>query len=464
MKIHFLVDMDENTGNYCPHLGVGYLSAYLKSVRPEVSTTLSNLTDDVATDVARIEPDILAVSATSRYFVHLKDKITELKKTVEIPVIWGGVHLTISPLEFPLCADVGVLGEGEETFAELLTHLQGTKFVDLDSVNGTVFRNSNGTLVVTDKRSFIEHLDRIPFPDLDLLNVRWNRNRRGVVITSRGCPHKCRFCASSIFWDRTRLHSAEYVIAEILEIVHRYGVREILIYDDFFTIDRNRVARIVELKKRYPELKRMRFECLSRIDNFDDTLAGYLKEMGVYKVFFGIESGCQKTLNYLKNQKLSLEQVERAIGIARSHGIQCLGSFIIGSPFETEEEIEETFRFIERIRFDFLQIGVATPFPGTELWNDVHKTGQIVGSEWSDRYYTLFAVDPQFNVAEAFQDKILVTGIERDRFLRLVEKAVRIQCYTNFGFIYWFKYYVGSALIKCGLGFLLKIYRRLLDK
>lgn len=464
IKIHFIVDMNENTSNFCPHLGIGYLSAYLKSVRPDVLTSVSNLDDDIAADVVRIKPDILAVSATSRYFVYLSDKVTELKKKINIPVIWGGVHITISPFEFPESADVCVLGEGEESFAELLSKFNGTEFYDLESVKGIVFRNTDGNLVVTDKRAFIEPLDRVPFPDLDLLNVRWNRHRRGVIITSRGCPYKCRFCASSLFWDRTRLHSAEYVIEEMLAIVRQYGVRELLIYDDFFTVDRNRIARIVELKKQCHELNHVKFECLSRIDNFDDILARHLGEMGVNRVSFGIESGCQRTLDYLKNGKLRLDQVEKSIGVARAAGLQCVGSFIIGSPFETEEEIEETFEFIERLRLDSVQIAIATPFPGTELWKDVLESGRITGDEWSDNYYTLFGVDPRFDAAEALRGKTVVTGIERDRFVRLVEKGAKIQCRVNFGFSYWFKYYVGSVLIACGLGFLLKIYRKIIDR
>ena len=458
MKVHFIVDMDQEASEICPHLGAGYLSAYLKMMRPDISVSLGMFDEGMVATAVRERPDLLAVSATSRYFLPLARRISALKQDLGVPVVWGGVHLSIFPAELPACADVGVIGEGEETLVELLERFDGSGFGDLAAVQGIAYRQ-DGEVVQTQRRPLVEPLDRIPMPDLDLLGVNWSRRRKGLMLTSRGCPYKCRFCASSLFWDRTRLHSAEYVVQAMLAIVRRHGVREISIYDDFFTIDHERVARIVELKRRHPELQGIRFDCLSRIDNYTPALADDLRRMGVYRVGFGMESGCQRTLDYLKNGKQRLAQMERAIEITKDRGLLCVASFMIGAPHETEAEIEETFRFIARQPLDRIQIGIATAFPGTQMWEDASRLGRIDGSAWSDSYYTLFGVDPHFDMRAALRGKTLITGIERERFIRLAVRGTKMVIRLNFGLSYWPKHYVRGLLRALGLEGLIGLYQ-----
>jgi radical SAM superfamily enzyme YgiQ (UPF0313 family) len=463
LKLHFIVDMDEKDAQFCPPLGIGYISAYLKEYADAVCVSLSYQSDDIWADIDSITPDIVAFSSTSRYFTKFKTFAVELKKRINVPIIWGGVHVTIAPHELPECADVGVLGEGEETVAELLANFDGGSFRNLDAVKGIV-RRENGSIVVNGKRPFIEPLDRVPHPDLDLLRVKWDRSHRAVIMTSRGCPYKCRFCASSKFWDRTRLHSPAYVVAEIRYVATRYGVKEVLIYDDFFTIDRRRVEEIAELLTREPELRTLRYECLSRVDNFNEALAGKLKEMGVYRISFGIESGCQKTLDYLKNKKVRLEQVEAAIGIAKKYGFECVGTFVIGSPFETAEEIEQTLAFIEGLKLEAVQITIATPFPGTELWEDGKKIGKIPSDDWSDRYYVLLSSDEspaliaessRYRLEDYLDSKVLMTQLDRHAFYPLARRSIELQIRTNRSIRLRLRAGVRDFLARIGLGFLL---------
>jgi radical SAM superfamily enzyme YgiQ (UPF0313 family) len=440
IKIHFIVDMNESSAQFCPQLGVGYLAAYLRAKIPGIQIGLSYLSDDIESDIERSKPHIIAISSTSRYFLTLQEIAGRLKEKFKLPIIWGGVHITIAPHELPRFVDVGVLGEGEETLMELLQCFDSTGFQGLEKVKGIVY-HQNGSLVKTEKRLFIEPLDVIPHPDTKLFRVPWSKQHRAVIMTSRGCPFKCRFCASSLFWDRTRLHTPEYVVAEMEQLVSSYNITEILIYDDFFTINKQRVARIVELIKGNPLLRGLTFECLSRVDNFTKQLAVQLKEMGVTKISFGMESGCQETLNYLKNKTITLEQIRRAVAIAKAQGIEAVGTFVIGSPFETAADIEETLAFIKSLHLDSVQITVATPFPGTQLWEDGKRLGKIKDDTWSDDYYVLFAWAEDFlvfekdlpaKVAAQFQGKKLLTQIDREMFLDLVAKAIRLQFQINF--------------------------------
>lgn len=455
------MDIEESSVSFCPHLGVAYLSAYLKKSIPDILISLSYLSDDILSDVESISPDIIAISSTSRYFIKLREEGDKLAERFNIPILWGGVHVTISPQELPVHAAAGALGEAEETLKDLILSFNGERFVDLNQIRGIVYWN-NGAVVVTAPRLFIENIDDIPFPDFDLFNVTWGPKHRGVMMSSRGCPYKCRFCASSQFWDRTRLHSAEYVVRQMEYIVERFGVREILIFDDFFTIDKKRVERIVELKKVRPHLETLRFECLSRIDNFDEKLAISLREMGVYRIGFGLESGCQRSLDYLKNGKLNLEQVENTIEIVHRFRFECVGLFIIGAPFETAEEIEQTFAFARKLNLTAVQIAIATPFPGTEMWEDAKKIGKINDDSWSDDYYALFVIEHSTNLPELVRGKRLITQIESERFNQLLEEAVRVQNSINLTWKFWIRHYIYTAIVTCGFGFLLKVRQKLL--
>jgi len=430
MKIHFIVDMDEANSRFSPNFGIGYLSSYLKSRFRNIETSVSLLSDDILADISRTRPDIVGISSTSRYVSRLKTLSAQIKDRFDLPIVWGGVHISIAPHELPSTCDVGVTGEGEITFSELLANYSDGRFRNLEKIKGIVYRE-DGEIVINDPRPFIEPIDSLPPPDLDLLRVPWSKTHRAVMITSRGCPFKCRFCASSKFWDRTRLHTAARIIEEMKSIAERYRVREILIYDDFFTINRKRIAEIAERKSRDPKLRNIKIECLSRIDIFDDYLADRLKEIGVYRIAFGIESGCQRTLDYLKNGTFKLEQVEKAVGLARAKGFECVGSFIIGSPYETAEEIEETLSFIKKLKIASVQITIATPFPGTELWEDGKKIGKITGEEWSDDYYVMFANSPDTDLAESLRGKVLLTQIEPERFRELVQRASNLANATN---------------------------------
>jgi radical SAM superfamily enzyme YgiQ (UPF0313 family) len=434
IKLHFILDMDENQAQFSPHFGIAYLSSFIKKHLPAVRISISYLSDrELETDIKRLSPDVIGITSTSRRFTKMSRIADKLQKKFALPVIWGGVHISIAPHELPADAVLGVIGEGEHTLKELLENFYDGRFHRLDQIKGIVYYRA-GQLVVNQRRPHLKSLDDLPYPDLELLRYRY-LNGRGVLISSRGCPYKCRFCASSIFWDRTRLHSAEYVVAYVKKLVRQHAVREILIYDDFFTINKQRVARIAELIGSDRELQHIKFECLSRVDCFDAELSINLKKMGIYKVSFGFESGCQETLNYLKNSKVNIEQSRRAVDIAQRAGLQCVGSFVIGSPHETVEQVEQTLDFIQELDLDAVQVTVATPFPGTAIWEDGKKAGVIEDDRWRDDYYAMFAFDElaleKTSVRQFLAPKRLLTRIEKNQFIRLVERAGRIQARIN---------------------------------
>lgn len=233
LRIHFVVDMEEKAYAASPHLGIGYLSAFLKKSFDNIHISLSYMSGNIVPDIEKHKPDILGFSCTSRHFVQFEKIAGEVKARFYLPIIFGGVHISIAPRELPESACVGVLVEGEETLKQLLENFEDNRFNNLEGINGIVYRKA-GRIFINPKRQYIQPLDTLPFRDLSMRKVLWDKNHRAVIVTSRGCPYKCWLCASSVFWDRTRLHSAEYVVREMKELVGRFNVREILVYDDFF--------------------------------------------------------------------------------------------------------------------------------------------------------------------------------------------------------------------------------------
>jgi len=250
----------------------------------------------------------------------------------------GGAHISAMPDALTDDMDVGVVGEGEETLAELMKLYEREKtFANKESlhqVKGIVYSH-NGKKIQTELRPLIAPLDKIPFPARDCSYI----NRGIGVFTSRGCPYKCRFCFTTLHWKKVRFFPPEYVVKEIKDIVEKYHPKHITIYDDLFIQDKKRLAHIVDLLKEAKIPKYVSFNCNVRTDHVDDRTAALLKEMGVRDVFMGVESGVQRSLTYLKGGKITVEQNRMAIEILKKHGIRCKAGIIIGAPTETKEEI-----------------------------------------------------------------------------------------------------------------------------
>lgn len=219
----------------------------------------------------------------------------------------------------------------------------------------------------------IEPLDRIPLPARDLFKI----DRETYMFSSRGCPYRCVFCASSRFWNKVRLFSAEYVVDEIKHLIENYNVKRIHFFDDFFIVNKNRVRRIHELLKKEDILGRVSFTCSSRVDFIDDDIVKLLRDMNFETMSFGFESGHPRVLKYLKADTTTVEENARAIRTVKKQGINCVGTFIIGSPDETEEEILTTLNFIKGSELDNFEVYVLVPFPGTPIWEYAKARGLV---------------------------------------------------------------------------------------
>jgi len=307
-----------------------------------------------------------------------------------IVTVLGGPHITAVPIEtmkrFPQF-DIGVVGEGEITIIELLNKLKKASWkidkVKLDNVSGLVIKKGK-KIKLTKPRPSIKDLDSLPQPAWDLLPelskhyrppaFSFNRLPSTSIVTSRGCPGLCIFCDRAVFGNRLRGYSAEYVFKMMKELHDNYSVRDILIDDDSFVLLRKRLIELCGLLIK--EKMNLTWACNARVDHMNPQILKLMKKAGCWQIAYGIESGNQKVLDVL-NKRISLEQVKKALRWTKDAGIRTKGFFMIGSPLETKETIEDTIKFAKSTDLDDFQMSILTPFPGSELYRTAEKYGSL---------------------------------------------------------------------------------------
>jgi anaerobic magnesium-protoporphyrin IX monomethyl ester cyclase len=416
-------------GLKAPPLGLAYVAAAVRKDGHDVS-----IIDSPALDVShhklgeilqKEHPDVIGVTSTTPTIYDAMKAVTIAKDVCPDSItLMGGCHITSLPEEtLAECRslDVGVIGEGEATIVDLLRAIETKR--PLSEVDGIVYRNGE-KVVKTRPRRLIENLDEIPFPARDLLpldryTVLGERHRLGNILTSRGCPFRCIFCSSSQFYGRRfRARSPKNVVDEIEELISKYKIKSFEIVDDTFTVDKKRAVEIAE------EIIRRGLEiwwaCGSRVDLVSRELLQIMKKAGCGLIYYGIESGSEKVLNILK-KGITLEQAKSAIRWAKEVGMEVVGSFIIGVPGETREDVMETIKFAKDSGIDFAQFTAMTPYPGTEIYEIAKREGLLTTSDWS-RYTT---ISPVMRTKELTAEEIS----------NLVGLAYR-KFYLSFSFIY----------------------------
>ena len=350
-------------------------------------------------------PVFLGITAVTPS-VHHAAKLAGMVKERDnrIITITGGPHLTAVPEEtmkrFPEF-DIGVIGEGESTVTELFNKFKdlnidrsliskgqwGELSAELEKIPGLILRN-NGSFKITDKRATIKDLDTLPFPAWDLLPgfpdaykpaaFKYKKLPATYVLTSRGCPHKCIFCDTSVFSRQFRYFSAEYMIEMIMLLHNKYGIREISFEDDTFLTFKKRLIKICESLIR--EKLDISWSCNGRVHGVDREVLSLMKRAGCWQVSYGIESGDQGILDFA-DKHIKLEQVERAIALTAEAGILSKGFFILGFPFDTDETIERTITFAKRLKLNDISVSMMTPFPGSQMYEIGQKHGTI-NTDW----------------------------------------------------------------------------------
>lgn len=363
-----------NTFGLClPPIGLLYVAASLEQAGHTV------VVRDLAADNVHLDDgdirraDLVGISAdTTRAGKALS--IARRVAATGRPVVMGGPHPQFMAADIFAagCVDYIVKGEGELVFSSLLTAIQNRDTVA--SVKG---------LIIKDGRHIIEtpaadpiDVETLPLPARHLVDIHSYRASTAgrpitPIITSRGCPGACHFCSSSSFFGRGwRYRSAGSVLTELDEVYNNYGFRAVCFMDDNFTLAPQRVEQIADgIIDRGYDLKWWSF---SRVDTIvrNPAMVARMAAAGSITVYLGIESGNEETLNSLgKNSKAT--DVTRAVESLRENGIESYGSYIIGNLNETADDVEKTIDLAVRLNTNIAQFSILTPYPGTELYEQI---------------------------------------------------------------------------------------------
>lgn len=374
-------------------LGLGYLGAVAEKAGHQVTIIdcqAEKLTYETFTArITQTPSDIIGVTATTLLYKSAMKLITIAKQAQPNAItILGGSHGSFldedALREYP-SLDIVVRREGENTFIELLEKIQAQ--ASLANVLGITYRNGD-KIVRTADRPLIEDLDSIPFPAHHLMPLE-SFKRDGKIlfplISSRGCVFWCDFCSTVRMFGRGyRWRSPKNVVDEMQLIHDEYGVKQVTFYDDAFTVDRKRVIQICdELHARKLD---MMWDCGTRVDMVDRELLQTMRNAGCFAVWLGVESGSEAILGAM-NKSIKLDQTRRAYKTAHEVGLMTIANVVLGFPGETEKTAKETIRFLKELNPDDVGFYVATPYPGTPMYEEVKKNGWLRITDF-DKYDT----------------------------------------------------------------------------
>lgn len=361
----------ENYGIF-PSLSLLYVAGILEQAGCDV-IFIDAHAEDLGLDetVARLQafgPDYVGYTLTTYLFFQSMDWIKAIKEKVDVPVIGGGVHMSIYPretLSYPEI-DYAVTHEAEIALPELLEAL--VKKRNLAEVRGIAFKQPDGTVVVTPKQKDCD-VDESPFPARHLLDnsiyysfISQHKNFT-CFITSRGCPYKCIFCEQGSKPFRAR--SPKNVVDELELCYKEHGIRELDFFDSSFTIRKDRVIEICdEINRRKLPLV---WAARTRVDCITDDVLKAMRSAGCNRIYYGIESANREILQTLK-KSTSIEMYKDVVARTKAHDINTFGYFMVGNPHETEATIRQTIRLALDLDLDYAQFSKVTPMPATEMY------------------------------------------------------------------------------------------------
>jgi radical SAM superfamily enzyme YgiQ (UPF0313 family) len=373
--------------NYWQPLGTLYVAASILEAGHKVKFLNGAFMKhgDIICDISQYRPDFVGIYSTTfgwnaamQTAADIKDRLHDTFVTVGGPY---PIALQAQCLAACKWIDAVVTGEGEITVVKILERLAQKR--NLSGIEGVVFREGK-QILKTAPRAPITDLDALPFPARELLGdakhyipppATYKRKPVAVIMTSRGCDRKCIFCfqIDKQRKNGSRYRSVENVMQEI-ELCLKQGYREIKFIDDTFAADYNRALQIAQaIKARQLDFTWFASACVNQVDKH---LLTAFKEAGCWAILFGAESGVQKNLNRIK-KGITLQQTRDAVTAAKAVGITVFTPFIFGIPGETFEEGLKTIEFACELEPDVANFHALTPFPGTELHNNIDKYGRM---------------------------------------------------------------------------------------
>lgn len=392
----------------CFPLGLGYIASVLLQEGYEVEVLDINAyrwnKEEVEKRIKEIPCDLVGIGGIITTYRYLKWLVNIIKKYhPEKKVLVGGSVGTSIPKTMlernPV--DIVCIGEGEETVKELVNVLKNNS--DLSTVKGIWFKEDDGSICRNESREPIKDLDGLPFPAWDLFPIDIylknpvgapNRNKwidgslaedtplSMNLYATRGCPYQCIYCYHDFMGQKYRYRPPDNVITEIKHLYTHYDVKYFHFVDDEFVLKKDFVyefcQKIKDLQKELDE--RITWGCSGRANLMTEELIATMADAGCVLIGYGIESGSQKMLDTMK-KKVTVEQAKQAVRLTQKYLGWADCSFMIGTPGETKETIQETIDFCKQLNLIPEVVFFATPYPGTELYRIAIQQGKIKDEE-----------------------------------------------------------------------------------
>jgi len=421
----YMYEAHTSANRYFP-MGLGYIASYLRE-KGGADVKLYDV-DMQGLDDAKIvqilkeySPDVVGITSTTPTFPNALKLARLVRNSCNAKIIFGGVHVSAIP-EYTIeqhrdIIDCISVGEGEETMLELVKAYENKS--SLGDVPGIVYLK-DGKAVTTARRGYLKELDRLPFPARDLIpqNLFTPAGFKNSISisTSRGCPMNCNFCASRVISGKAfRMHSAEYVLEEMTMLKKDYNVNKLVIVDDTFTVDKNRLEKICKgMIERKLDMKWFSF---STVNTIDESLMRLMKKAGCRMIGFGAESSNKENLVKM-GKPINPQKTMEVIKLANKIGLITIAYYLIGFPFETKQQMLDTIKFAFEAKSKVAYFNKLIPYPGTMYFDQYMQDKSLKDCVWED-----------------FVDTSKNTVIEHDmisstEILELVQRANR--------------YYVGS--------------------
>jgi anaerobic magnesium-protoporphyrin IX monomethyl ester cyclase len=419
-----------------PHLGLAYLAAVSERRGDEVRLFDMDIEDVKLTDfVNDYRPDIVGITSNTPQVKQGWQAAREIKSVLDVPIVQGGPHVSALPEESASRPEIDIVarGEGEDTWINLCEVVERAKAANpnfksqdlldpekklLDGVLGITYQLPSGKIRHAHERPAIADLDSLPYPAYKYFKMdRYTSLQPAMdaiemgksfsIMTSRGCPYRCTFCSQSVMAEKWRARSPESVVKEWKHLVVDLGAKEIGILDDSANINRKRLHDLCD-QLIAEKLNHVPWILINgiRANLADEELLKHMKEAGLLRLAFGVETGDEDILESI-DKRVTHDQIRAAFKNAKKVGLETVGFFIIGLPGDTEETMEKTIRFACELDPLVANFSMMTPYPGTKVWEQVHRNGgRMLVKDWQD--YVFFEGKARFELGEttaAVQEK-----------------------------------------------------------
>jgi len=401
-------------------LGLAYIASYVRSKGVNVElldATALDIDDEILRYIIKsINPCLVGITSNTSTFGAVIN-IANIVKDVnpESITLVGGRHataLTEQTLNVKSIDFVGI-GEGEVTTYELAKLILDNASFDAKNVAGLAWLGNEHEVCKSNSRQLLNNLDELPYPAYDLLpiekyrvSIKWyNRSPVATMVTSRGCPYKCTFCDIQTISGRSvRYRSTENIINEIKSLINNFGTKEILFYDDTFTLNMKRTHEICDAI--IAEQLNITWCCLSRVNCVDLELLKKMKKAGCHMISYGLETGSEQMLASV-DKATTLAQAEEAIHLTKQVGIRSTGSFVFGLPGETVETMRETIEWAKKVDPTFAIFFRAIPFVGTPLHTYLVNEGLYSNSDNWENYLQTFTA-PAYEIPTISSTEVML--------------------------------------------------------